>query len=234
MFSDAALAQIVAPIDVLYIDGAHRYAPALADIRQYGARVADGGTMLIHDSFSSIGVTAAIMRELAFGTTLPLRRALALDDDLPRRSRDHRAPAESATPARQLAQLPWFARNVGVKVLLTLGLGKVLAPSRPRRCPTGRTDSPARICSLGSPVKPNAPHSPAGDAPRRASATLVDVRRRRARRRRALSVADRATRRDRPRPRTLVRRSAQNGGGTVIRLAPGADPIVLDADARAR
>ena len=57
------------PIDVLYIDGAHRYAPALADIRNYGIRVADGGTMLIHDSFSSIGVTLAIMRALAFGST---------------------------------------------------------------------------------------------------------------------------------------------------------------------
>ena len=28
--------------------------------------------------------------------------------------------------ARQLAQLPWFVRNVALKVLLTVGLGKVL------------------------------------------------------------------------------------------------------------
>ena len=34
---------------------------------QVGARVADGGTMLIHDSFSSVGVTLAIVRELMFG-----------------------------------------------------------------------------------------------------------------------------------------------------------------------
>jgi hypothetical protein len=27
---------------------------------------------------------------------------------------------------RQLAQLPWFIKNVGLKVLLSLGLGKVL------------------------------------------------------------------------------------------------------------
>ena len=47
------------PIDVLYIDGAHRYGPARADIRDWGARVTDGGTMLIHDSFSSI-VTAVM------------------------------------------------------------------------------------------------------------------------------------------------------------------------------
>jgi hypothetical protein len=28
--------------------------------------------------------------------------------------------------ARQLAQLPWFARNVALKVVLTLGVGKVV------------------------------------------------------------------------------------------------------------
>ncbi len=67
-FSDAAIDMVDGDIDVLYIDGAHRYAPALADIRAWGARVGDGGTMLIHDSFSSIGVTMAILRSLAFGT----------------------------------------------------------------------------------------------------------------------------------------------------------------------
>ena len=59
-FSDDAHPQVAGEIDVLYIDGAHRYAPALADIRSWGDRVADGGTMLIHDSFSSIGVMPAI------------------------------------------------------------------------------------------------------------------------------------------------------------------------------
>ena len=66
-FSDAAHAEVDDPIDVLYIDGAHRYGPARADIRDWGRRVGDGGTMLIHDSFSSIGVTLAIVRELVLG-----------------------------------------------------------------------------------------------------------------------------------------------------------------------
>ena len=52
------------PIDLLYIDGAHRYRPARDDIRAWGARVKPGGTMLIHDSFSSIGVTLAIASSL--------------------------------------------------------------------------------------------------------------------------------------------------------------------------
>ena len=39
-FSDAAHGDVDDPIDVLYIDGAHRYGPARADIRDWGARVA--------------------------------------------------------------------------------------------------------------------------------------------------------------------------------------------------
>ena len=124
-FSDRAHGAVDGPIDVLYIDGAHRYRPAHADIHQWGARVADGGTLLIHDAFSSIGVTLAIMRELA-----PSRRFRYVD-----RSRslvEYRADLPHATEARidnvarHLAQLPWFVRNVALKVALSAGLGKVL------------------------------------------------------------------------------------------------------------
>jgi predicted O-methyltransferase YrrM len=121
MFSDAALSEVQGEIDVLYIDGAHRYGPARADIRDWGSRLADGGTLLIHDSFSSIGVTLAIMRELLLGRRLRYvgrQRSLAIyRADLQRRS--------LANAARQLAQLPWFVKNVLLKVALTLGLGKL-------------------------------------------------------------------------------------------------------------
>ena len=122
MFSDAALAEIEGAIDVLYVDGAHRFAPARADIVGYGSRVRDGGTMLIHDSFSSIGVTLAILRELVPSTrwrydgrsrSLTTYRA---SGDVDRRS----------NAGRQLLQLGWFAKNVALKILLTLGLGKIM------------------------------------------------------------------------------------------------------------
>lgn len=125
MFSDDALVEVDGGIDVLYIDGAHRYAPALSDIRSWGARVSDGGTMLIHDSFSSIGVTLAILHAL-----VPGRRFRYVG-----RSRSmtiYRADlgagigSRSANAGRQLAQLPWFVKNVVLKVLLSLGLGKVM------------------------------------------------------------------------------------------------------------
>ena len=125
MFSDAALDEVAGPVDVLYIDGAHRFAPARADIRDWGARVGDGGTMLIHDSFSSVGVTLAILRELLLGSRFRYvgrSRSMAIyRADLPAG-----VMARVRNAARQLAQLAWFARNLAVKVALTLGLGTVL------------------------------------------------------------------------------------------------------------
>src|SRR5215203_4674336 len=63
-FSHDAHGDVAGDIDVLHIDGAHRYKPAADDIRSWGKRVVPGGTMLIHDSFSSIGVTGAILTSL--------------------------------------------------------------------------------------------------------------------------------------------------------------------------
>jgi predicted O-methyltransferase YrrM len=120
--SSAAHDEVEGDIAVLYIDGAHRYGPARADIEEWGKRVRDGGTMLIHDSFSSIGVTLAIIRELLFGARFRyVGRARSLTiyrADLERGSRPRNA-------LRQAAQLPWFAKNMLLKVALTLGLGRL-------------------------------------------------------------------------------------------------------------
>ena len=115
-FSDVAHGEVVDPIDVLFIDGAHRFAPARADIRDWGARVAPGGRMLIHDSFSSIGVTLAILVELLVSSAW---RYDGRAGSLTSYRRTRQSPAARATSAlRQVAQLPWFARNVVIKVLI--------------------------------------------------------------------------------------------------------------------
>ena len=122
-FSDAALDVVEGDIDVLYIDGAHRYAPALADIRAWGDRVGDGGTLLIHDSFSSIGVTLAILRSLVFGSRFRyVGRARSMT--IYRADLESGPVARAKNAARQLAQLPWFVKNVGLKVLISLKLVK--------------------------------------------------------------------------------------------------------------
>ena len=118
-FSDAAHGEVVDPIDVLFIDGAHRFGPARADIRDWGRRVAPGGRMLIHDSFSSIGVTLAILAELLVS---PGWRYEGRAGSLTAYRRTRQGAGARATSAiRQLAQLPWFARNVAIKVLMVTG-----------------------------------------------------------------------------------------------------------------
>ena len=117
---------VSAQIDVLYIDGAHRYRPARADIREWGGRVTPDGTLLIHDAFSSVGVTAAIVRELVVGRRF---RYVGRSRSLAHYRADLGGAglaARARNSGAQLAQLGWFARNIAVKVLLTLGVGRVL------------------------------------------------------------------------------------------------------------
>jgi hypothetical protein len=118
--SQDALDAVDGPIDLLYVDGAHRLGPATDDIRRWGARVRPGGSMLVHDSFSSIGVTLALLRLMALGRDFVyVGRERSLAEY--RRVSAPLSPAERArNAARQLAQLPWFARNVLIKVAIVL------------------------------------------------------------------------------------------------------------------
>ncbi len=122
-FSDAAHGEVPDPIDLLYIDGAHRYGPARTDIRDWGARVPPGGTLLIHDSFSSIGVTLAILRELFVGSRW---RYVGRSESMTEYRREPLSPkARVANAVHQALELPWFARNVLIKVLITIRLGQL-------------------------------------------------------------------------------------------------------------
>lgn len=115
--SAQALGEVEGAIALLYVDGAHRIRPAGDDLRRWGARVAPGGGLLVHDAFSSIGVTVALFAHVIGrdgwryrgrdGSLAEYRRGPALS-----------GVARAAELARGLAQLPWFARNLAVKVLL--------------------------------------------------------------------------------------------------------------------
>lgn len=122
-FSDDAHGEVEGPVDLLYVDAAHGYGPASADIRGWGARVPLGGRMLIHDSFSSVGVTLAQARLLFISRdwlyegrsrSLASYRRVELDGDGAR-----------ANGLRQVIELGWFARNLAVKALLLAGLRPV-------------------------------------------------------------------------------------------------------------
>lgn len=115
-FSDAAHDAVEGVVDLLYVDGAHRYGPARGDLRSWGARVAPGGRMLVHDSFSSVGVTLALLREVVFSRGW---RWQGRTGSLAAWTRE--APARGDR-LRQLAQLGWFARNLVLKALIVARL----------------------------------------------------------------------------------------------------------------
>lgn len=125
-FSHEALADVEGEIDLLYIDGAHRFKPALDDIRRWSARVTPGGDLLIHDSFSSVGVTGAIAVSLL---TSSQWRYLGRSESMTHYRREHIGGADRARNiAKQLASLPYFVRNLIIKALILAKLGRLTMP----------------------------------------------------------------------------------------------------------
>jgi predicted O-methyltransferase YrrM len=119
--SSDALAEVAAPVDLLYVDAAHRYGPCRSDLVQWGARVVPGGAMLVHDAFASVGVTLAILRSLALDSHFVFvgrTRSLA---EYRRAGEKLQWPARLLSGLRQLAQLPWFVRNLAIKAALVAG-----------------------------------------------------------------------------------------------------------------
>jgi len=115
--STDALDEVGGPIDVLYVDGAHRFGPARDDLRHWGERVRPGGRLIVHDSFSSVGVTLALLTVTAAGArrwryagrTGSLAEYVRVDQTGLRRS---------CSVGAQLLELPWFARNLVLKALI--------------------------------------------------------------------------------------------------------------------
>ena len=113
--SRAARTAYDGPVDLLYVDGKHDYWTVRDDLR-WADRLPIGGTVLVHDAFSSLGVTLGLMRTLATSPDLTYRGRTA---SLARLSRRRPTPADRL---RVLGELPWWLRNLVVKVLLRLRL----------------------------------------------------------------------------------------------------------------
>ena len=77
------------------------------------------GRVVIHDCFSSIGVTLGVLRHVLVGEELAYERR----SDSQALFRKRRPT--TADRLRIVAQLPWWIRNVGLKVLLRLRLRPV-------------------------------------------------------------------------------------------------------------
>lgn len=106
------------PIDLLYVDGKHDYWTYVDDLR-WSAHLPPGGEILVHDCFSSVGVTAGTLVKVLAGSRYTyVDRSRSLARFAVRRPR-------LADRWRVVAQLPWFLGNVCLKVLLRLRLRRV-------------------------------------------------------------------------------------------------------------
>jgi predicted O-methyltransferase YrrM len=112
--SAAALDEVRDAVAVLYLDGDHRYGHARDDLRLWGARVRAGGSLFVHDCYSSPYVTAAVLRILGLHTGFRyVRRERTLVESVaqPLHGRERFGDL-----IRQLLPLGWFARNIAIKL----------------------------------------------------------------------------------------------------------------------
>jgi hypothetical protein len=100
---------------LLYIDGKHDYWTCSDDLA-WSEHLDQGAAVLVHDAFSSVGVTLAIIAKV-----LPSRE-LSYEGREGSLATFRRRPPGLADRGRILAELPWWMRNVVVKVLLRLRL----------------------------------------------------------------------------------------------------------------
>jgi hypothetical protein len=115
-YSSHVLRRWRGPVALLYVDGKHDYWSCTRDIG-WVSHMDAGAPVLIHDAFSSVGVTASLVRE-------QLRR-------VPRLRYRHRTgslasfvvdPPTARDRLLLAAELGWFCRNLMIKLLLRVRL----------------------------------------------------------------------------------------------------------------
>ncbi|GAB3258734.1 class I SAM-dependent methyltransferase [Alteromonas gracilis] len=103
------------PVDLVFVDGKHDALSTALDLR-WARHLPPSGTVLVHDAFSSIGVTLALLGLLLPGRRLRYRGRTG---SLARLQAGRPRPADRVAV---VAELPWWLRNVGIKILLRLRL----------------------------------------------------------------------------------------------------------------
>ncbi|WP_208544057.1 class I SAM-dependent methyltransferase [Nocardioides seonyuensis] len=107
-------------IDCLYIDGKHDYW-TLADDLKWSVHLPEGAPILIHDCYSSIGVTLGVLAHV-----LPSRR-IRYESRAGSMALFKVGKPSWQDRVRILREMPWWVRNVAVKVLLRLRLRRLAA-----------------------------------------------------------------------------------------------------------
>jgi predicted O-methyltransferase YrrM len=121
--SQTAHEDVEGDIDFLFVDGSHRYREALDDLRHWGARVRSGGTMCVHDTYTSLFVTAATYRSVALSGGW---RYVGRERSLAEYRRERLCARDRVlNVSRQLVDLPWFLRNLAVRALCAMRLERL-------------------------------------------------------------------------------------------------------------
>jgi predicted O-methyltransferase YrrM len=103
------------PIDLLYIDGKHDYWTVTDDLL-WSRQLPPGAEFFVHDCFSSVGVTSGVLRQVLMANRYVYTgRTGSL-------ARFRIGVPTGADRIEAVRELPWFARNVGIKSLLRLRL----------------------------------------------------------------------------------------------------------------
>jgi predicted O-methyltransferase YrrM len=111
---EAASAWSGPPVALAWIDGAHDRDSVLLDIDGWDRHLVDGGTMLLHDAFSAIGTTRAVLRRLWWTRRY---RYLGCERTLVAFRKEQRSPLGALTDAIRLSpRLAFFARMVAIKL----------------------------------------------------------------------------------------------------------------------
>jgi predicted O-methyltransferase YrrM len=107
------------PIGMLYIDGAHDVDSVLKDIDLWRPYLASGAAVFIHDAFSSVGVTLAVLRRI-----LPSRqfRYVGSERSLASFRYEHISIRGQVRKTLMMsARIGYFARNIAVKAAMSNG-----------------------------------------------------------------------------------------------------------------
>ena len=108
------------PVGLLWVDGAHDFASTLKDFDGWMPHMSVGGRIFVHDAFSAVGTTLAILRRFWFA---PGIRYLGSERTLVKFEVVPLSWPERVKSAASLAtRLPFFARMVAIKLARRRGL----------------------------------------------------------------------------------------------------------------
>src|SRR5262249_53940326 len=112
--SDVARAWRRGKVGLLWIDGAHDAESVLADIDGWLPHVCDQGLIYIHDAYSAIGTTKALLQRFFFSNQVSY---IGADHSLMMFRKEHqRLVPRVRSAGLLLVRLPYFFHNIAIKL----------------------------------------------------------------------------------------------------------------------